>query len=455
VHLSLSSPSGQILVTLLIKLGVIASLASIIARFGHFRRLIFLEQRTPRQKLLFSVFLGVPFMLGVFTRLLAGFKSGDLNLEITVVSGLLGGGITGLVVGMMVSLPAVLKGHEILAAPMAVLYAVVAGSARWICPDKEAIWKFSPFIDLSLYRSIRKRFKAPALDWQVLFALICVLLEMSRILVGNLAAKQKWLFYLDSPHPWTKVLIVVGTLIGVGLPIRIWNSTRIERKLEEQERLLLQARMEALITQINPHFLFNTLNTVSSLIRFDPDTARSVLLKLSSILRRRLKSQVHFVPLKEEIDFIDDYLDIEVVRFGHDKLQIRKEVDPETLEVVVPSMILQPLVENAIRHGLGPKIGGGTITLRAWRNDGRLSIEVVDDGVGIPQDRQRYIYESGIGIRNVHERLQVLYGHDYALKVDSQPGFGTAIHVEIPELVVAQREVPTEPARPKVSGVGC
>src|SRR5215831_4726437 len=447
MHLSLSGPSGQTLVTLLIKLGVIASLASIIARFGHFRRLIFLEQRTPRQKLLFSVFLGVPFMLGVLTRLLAKYQGIDLSLEITVVAGLLGGSISGLVVGMMVSLPAWLKGHEILAVPMAVLYAVVAGSARWICPDKEAIWKFSPFIDLSLYRSIRQRFKAPTLDWQVLFALICVILEMTRMMVGNLAAKQKWLFYLDSPHPWTKVLIVVGTLIGVGLPIRIWNSTRIERKLEEQERLLLQARMDALISQINPHFLFNTLNTVSSLIRFDPDTARSVLLKLSNILRRRLKSQVHFVPLKEEIDFIDDYLDIEVLRFGPDKLWIHKEVNPDTLEVAVPSMILQPLVENAIRHGIGPKVGGGTITLRARRTGGKLRLEVVDDGVGIPQGRQREIYESGIGIRNVHERLQVLYGQDYALKIDSQLEVGTAIRVEIPELAIPPRQAPAEAVR--------
>ncbi len=448
MHLiSLSGPSGQILVTLLIKLGVIASLASIIARFGHFRRLIFLEQRTPRQKLLFSVFLGVPFMLGVLTRLLARYQGIDANLEITVVSGLLGGTIVGLVVGMMVSLPAVLKGHEILAAPMAVLYAVVAGSARWVCPDKEAIWKFSPFIDLSLYRSIRQRFRAPTLDWQVLFALICVILEMSRMMVGNLAAKQKWLFYLDSPHPWTKVLIVVGTLIGVGLPIRIWNTTRMERKLEDQERLLLQARMDALISQINPHFLFNTLNTVSSLIRFDPDTARSVLLKLSNILRRRLKSPIHFLPLKQEIDFIDDYLDIEVVRFGPDKLQIRKEVAPDALEVVVPSMILQPLVENAIRHGIGPKIDGGTITLRARRSGGKLCIEVIDDGVGISESRQQEVFESGIGIRNVHERLQVLYGQDWVLKIDSQTGRGTAIRVEIPELIIPPTEAPAEAVR--------
>ena len=174
--------------------------------------------------------------------------------------------------------------------------------------------------------------------------------------------------------------------------------------------------------------------------------ARSVLMKLSNILRRRLKSLIHFLPLREEIDFVDDYLDIEVVRFGRDKLQIHKEVEPDSLDVVVPSMILQPLVENAIRHGIGPKVGGGTITLRAWRNGGRLSIEVIDDGVGMPENRLRENYESGIGIRNVQERLQVLYGQDHTFNIDSQPGSGTAIHVEIPELIIAQRETAVEPA---------
>ncbi|MGH7868963.1 MAG: LytS/YhcK type 5TM receptor domain-containing protein, partial [Candidatus Dormibacteraceae bacterium] len=240
----------------MIKLGVIASLASIIARFGKFKRLLFIEQRTPRQKLLFAAFLGVPFMLGVLVRLLANYRGTDLSLEITVLAGLLGGTIVGLVVAMMVSLPAVLLGHETLAVPMAVLYALVAGSARWICPDKEVIWKFSPFIDLSLYRSIKQRFKQPALDWQVLFVLMCVILEIARIDVGRLVRSRLWLFYQDSPHLYTNVLIILGTLIGVGLPIRIWNNTRIEHKLEEQERLLLQARMDALISQINPHFLF-------------------------------------------------------------------------------------------------------------------------------------------------------------------------------------------------------
>jgi two-component system, LytTR family, sensor kinase len=450
-----ANPPGIILVTLLIKLGVIASLASIIARFAHFRRLIFLEERNPKQKLLFAAVLGIPFMLGVLARLLThgyagtglrtGYLGADLSLEGTALAGLLGGTIVGLVVGMMVSLPALLIGQEHLAAPMAVLYAVVAGTARWVCPDKEEIWKFSPFIDLSLYRSIQRRFRHPAFDWQLLFSLMCVMLEVARMGIGRLAPRQ--LFFLDSPSPWTKTIIVLATLIGVGLPLRIWNTTRMQRKIENQERLLMQARVDALVSQINPHFLFNTLNSVSSLIRFDPDTARTVLLKLANILRRRLKTQIHFVPLKQELEFIDDYLDIEVVRFGRDKLQIRKEIEPGTLEVLVPNMILQPLVENAIRHGIAPKVEGGTVTVRASRTNGMLSLEVIDDGVGIPEGKRSEIYESGIGISNVHERLKVLYGQLFKMSIDSQPGRGTTIHFEIPELSAPERPAAVETAQ--------
>ena len=143
---SVGSSPAIIFVILLLKLAVIALLAGFIARFGRFRRLLLVEQRGPREKLLFAAFLGVPFMMGVLARLLAHYQASDLNLEVTVVAGLLGGTIVGLVVGMMVSLPAVLIGHEILAAPLAVLYAVVAGSARWVCPDKEEVWKFTPFV---------------------------------------------------------------------------------------------------------------------------------------------------------------------------------------------------------------------------------------------------------------------------------------------------------------------
>ncbi|MFZ0960155.1 MAG: histidine kinase [Terriglobia bacterium] len=468
MNLPWHDPRAFTVVDLLIKLAVMALLAGFIARFSMFRRLLLVEQRGPREKIQFAAFLGLPFMVGVLARLLAGYPTTDLSLEVTVLAGLLGGTIVGLAVALIVSLPILLVAlwtaalsfapafahsvpafliphfrPEIWALPMATLYAVAAGTARWVCPDKEEIWKFSPFFDLSLYRSIKQRFKHPAIDWQVLFTLICVILEIIRMEVGHIS--RGTLFYPSSPHFWTRVLIVLATLIAVGLPVRIWNTTRIERKLVEQEKVLLQARMDALISQINPHFLFNTLNTISSLIRFDPDTARTVLHKLSNILRRRLKAQVYFAPLQQELDFIDDYLDIEVVRFGRDKLQIHKEIDPETLDMVVPSMILQPLVENALRHGIAPKIEGGVITLRAHRGNGRLSVEVIDDGVGISEQKQTEVYGSGIGISNVRERLKVVYGQDFLLKIESQPGKGTVIRFEIPELVTTPPAASVEP----------
>jgi two-component system LytT family sensor kinase len=159
-------------------------------------------------------------------------------------------------------------------------------------------------------------------------------------------------FSLESPTWWVELLIYASSVIVIGTELKIWNSVRIQIKLEEQERLLLHSRMEALQNQINPHFLFNTLNSVSSLVRFDPDTARQLIIKLANILRRLLNTTDAFVPLSEELEFIDNYLDIEVVRFGRDKLRVVKELETSSLDTMVPSMLLQPLVENSIKHGL-------------------------------------------------------------------------------------------------------
>ncbi|MGB7082819.1 MAG: histidine kinase, partial [Candidatus Acidiferrales bacterium] len=234
--------------------------------------------------------------------------------------------------------------------------------------------------------------------------------------------------------PWL-LLIVLATVMSVAMPVKIWNNTRIEMNLEQNEHLLLKARMDALSRQINPHFLFNTLNTVSSLVRYDPDMARIVVLKLSNILRRLLRTHETFVPLRDELDFIDDYLDIEVARFGRDKLQFFKQVDESTLDAFVPSMLLQPMIENAIRHGLAPKLEGGEIRLRTKMVEGRLTIDIDDNGMGISSERLGEIYHEGIGISNVRERLRLLYGDQFRMEIKSQEGQGTQIRIEIPELV--------------------
>src|SRR6185436_4399154 len=153
--------------------------------------------------------------------------------------------------------------------------------------------------------------------------------------------------------------------------------------------------------------------------RTDQEKARLLVFKLSTILRRLLRKHDTFSPLRDEMELIDDYLSIEVVRFG-DKLKIVKDIDAAALEALVPSMMLQPILENSIKHGLSSKVEGGSIQLRARAADGRLTVTIEDDGVGIPADVMDDIYNRGIGVSNVRERLRVLFGPLYRMSIDSQ-----------------------------------
>jgi two-component system LytT family sensor kinase len=200
----------------------------------------------------------------------------------------------------------------------------------------------------------------------------------------------------------------------------------------------MSARVEALASQINPHFLFNTLTSISSLIRSQPETARMLIVKLSGLLRRLLRSQEHFVTLREELAAVEEYLDIERVRFGP-SLVVEKDIDEGSLNVIVPSMILQPLVENSIKHGLGRKVGEGRIVIRSRRQAGHAVIEVIDNGVGLPTTRMESTGDHGIGLRNVNERMRVIYGENYQLRLHSVPNQGTSARIEIPELDVVDR----------------
>jgi two-component system, LytTR family, sensor kinase len=163
-----------------------------------------------------------------------------------------------------------------------------------------------------------------------------------------------------------------------------------------------------------------------------------LIVKLSGLLRRLLRSQEHFVTLREELEAIDEYLDIESIRFGP-RLHVEKAIDPASLEIVVPSMLLQPLVENSIKHGLSPKIGEGHITIRSVREKDQVIIDVIDNGVGVGSAHAERVQAGGIGLRNVNERLKVIYGANYQLQLDSVPGQGTCARIVIPELVVPAR----------------
>jgi two-component system LytT family sensor kinase len=361
-----------------------------------------------------------------------------LTLEGAFLAGLIAGPYTGALVGLMVAVPATIAG-EYAALPFAVGCGFLGGGLREASP-KEAIWQFTPFVFVDFHKHIWQMLRKLEPNWQLILLVGPLGLEVLRQALGHRFGEHR-LFYLG-PHQegaawWITALVLLAAVLTVATPIKIWNTARIEHRLQEQEKLLLAAKIEALKNQINPHFLFNTLTSISSLIRTQPDTARMLINKLSALLRRLLRSHQQFVTLREELDSIDEYLDIEVVRFGP-KLKVHKDIEPGTLDIVVPSMILQPLVENSVKHGFARKVGPGTITIRSVRDGGRAVIEVIDDGMGFVLDRLDQPMSSGIGLANVRERLHVIYGATYQLTLASEPGHGTRARIEIPDMVATE-----------------
>jgi len=432
----LLSADEFLLATLVGKLAVMAALATMLARYRRFRHILIFERRDWPDRLAFALGLTIPLALGVTSRILLQYDAADLMLEGAVLAGLIAGPYTGAIVGAAIALPAFFAG-EWGALPFAVGCGFAGGGFREACP-KEHIWNFSPFVFFSVPRYVWQMLRRFTTDWwQVALLSIPIGLEGIRQAVGTRFGEHR-LFYFDAPSPWLTLAAYVATVLTVSIPIKIWNNARIEHRVHEQEKLLLAAKVEALKSQINPHFLFNTLTSVSSLIRSQPETARTVILKLSGLLRKLMRSQEQFVTLREELESIDEYLDIEVIRFGP-RLGVRKDIAPDTLDVIVPSLILQPLVENAIKHGLTRKVGPGHITIRSRRQNSTLILDIEDDGLGISDERLPSAMSGGIGLSNVNERLRVIYGEPARVELRGAPGLGATAHVEIPIVFVPEQ----------------
>jgi two-component system LytT family sensor kinase len=422
--------------TLVVKLVATAALATMLVRYRRFRHILIFERRAWPDRLTFALSLGIPLTAGVIARLLLGYDALDLTMEGSFLVGLIAGPYAGATVGAMVGLPPLVNG-EWGALPFAIGCGFAGGGLRELCP-KEAIWHFSPFIFPSVPRRAWQMVRSLEVDWQVILLLAPVALELLGQAVGSRWNHRLFVLAPTAPWSWRMLVVLFASVLCVATPIKIWNNARIEHRLQEQEKLLLAAKIEALANQINPHFLFNTLTSISSLIRTKPDTARMLITKLSGLLRRLMRSTDHFVTLREELASIDEYLDIEVVRFGP-QLRVDKQIAPQTLDVIVPSMILQPLVENSIKHGLQRKVGGGRITIKTLVRDGHTIIEVHDDGLGMTGERLEHALGDGIGLSNVNERLRTIYGAPYQLKLTSEPGLGTCVSVAIPEIALPER----------------
>lgn len=264
----------------------------------------------------------------------------------------------------------------------------------------------------------------------------------------------------DCPHPLKSAVItplkfrgrVVGTFklyrtspqamppFVVRLAVGIAQLLAILMELAEADRqkeLVTKARLEALQAQIRPHFLFNVLNTIILFSRTDVERARALLVELASFFRRALSHRENVIPLQEEIEYVNTYLTLERARFG-DRLDVRVKVDPKALGQLIPVLTLQPLVENAVVHGLAPREEAGVVAVIARKLRDEVRVTIIDNGTGMDRKRVREVLQEGVGsgmglgLSNVNDRLVHMYGERYALRIKSRPGRGTAVRMRVP-----------------------
>lgn len=284
-------------------------------------------------------------------------------------------------------------------------------------------------------RQLDKRVMAHALGSLVFTALyLCVFSAVRALLqlpgLGGVMGLLGW--YL-----WSLLIyfVIAGGLQAYRYYERYLST---ELRLERMERSFTEARLNALRMQLDPHFLFNALNTISAQVERDPKLTRSMIEHLGDLLRMSLETKDRLeVPLSEEMAFLDHYLAIQKIRFG-DKLRIEIEVAPEVKYASVPSLIIQPLVENAIRHGISHRAAGGMVRVSAGRADGRLEIRVQDDGVGLPAEWTPEA-SGGVGLAVTRERIAGLYPNgESRFAVRNREGGGTEVEISLPLNVVEE-----------------
>jgi two-component system, LytTR family, sensor kinase len=249
--------------------------------------------------------------------------------------------------------------------------------------------------------------------------------------------QQESTFWAMFRGRWTSQLhlelIVYGMILGFGYALDYYRRFRErEFRASQLEAQLAQAQLQALKMQLQPHFLFNTLNGIAGLVRDNRNKAAvQMLAGLSDLLRHTLEnSGKQEVPLRDELEFLELYLDIQQMRFP-DRLNVRMEIAPETLDARVPNLILQPLVENAIRHGIAPRAASGTVGVTARRDESSLELRVYDDGPGL-RPGVAAANGRGIGLSNTRARLEQLYGDGYRFDVQDRAGGGVEATLLLP-----------------------
>jgi len=300
------------------------------------------------------------------------------------------------------------------------------------------VWALLSIVVLKLAR----RFPLEGKQWAVCLAIhVCGSLVASVTYIVVRAGLARWQGQLrGQPADFLEVFssllvktlffnaLIYWVIVSVAHALNYYRRYR-ERELRasELERNLTAAKLKSLQMQLNPHFLFNTLHAISALMHKDVNAADRMISRLSGLLRRALdSSEAQEVPLHQEIDFLRRYLEIEQTRFG-DRLEVRFDVANDTSDLLVPNLVLQPLVENAIKHGIEPHARRGIVEINTRRQDNRLLLEVRDNGGGLADE-----YDERIGLANTRSRLEELYGSEHSFSIETSASGGVTAKITIP-----------------------
>lgn len=351
------------------------------------------------------------------------------NRELLIIYG------TSLCIGLHLALIQLAIFHRVSEALFVVTVSLGYASVAWL------LWRrvLPRFAEYGLWRRTGYQFAVTFLSFLILSV---VTIELHALLLGGSSILQP---YEGGPRTITissealrrapiiyALIPVVPTalLCVVGFNQHYWRILMLKGRQAALQQLAVSAQLAALRAQVNPHFLFNSLNSIAQLINSDPEKAEACVERLGEIYRYLLqRGQADFVPLADELRVAEAYLDIEHARFG-DNLVVEQKVDDRARSVMLPSLILQPLVENAVKHGISPKLGGGRVTIEAHLDNGDLRLAVSDTGVGVRQ--QATMFDRGVGLSNVRDRMLHLYGTDYLPEVRSSPNLGTTVTLTIP-----------------------
>lgn len=425
------TPDQLALINLLLRIAVMAGIASLIYGFRFAAGILVRVSPGAAAKLKLFLLLSVIFSAGVVLRKVSAQAAMDLSLEGTLLAGFLGGFWVGAGTGFVVGMTCFFLG-ETVAMPMLLAAGISAGAVYSRFARGGEIWNYSLNPFLIVYNLFEKLFRGGfdrnfiPFAAALLFAFIRYLLQARFGDAGLIYGYPA----IDWPIAEIDLIVIVYTL---GIALKLAGNTRTELIHREEEKQLVHARLSTLRSQINPHFLFNTLNSISSLIRTDSEKAREMTRRLSAIFRKSLEDQSDTHTLESEVRFLDDYLSIERVRFGDERLAVIKDLGPGTLDVRLPTLMLQPIVENAIKHGISRLEEGGALQITSRRAGGGVEIEISNEGPGFGELELGSLLHRGVGLRNVKERLDIYTCGEGSLDIESRDGGGATVRIFVPD----------------------